>query len=107
MIQPPTFGMYAVCARIQNAAVIEVSLARDFSLDVPALLAAVTPAVKLVFLCTPNNPSGKSIPRADIERVAQSLAGKALLVVDEAYTEFSDQPSVIDLVGRYERGWYW
>lgn len=102
VIQPPTFGMYAVCARIQNAAVIEVSLAQDFSLDVPALLAAVTPAVKLVFLCTPNNPSGKSIPRADIERVAQELIGKALLVVDEAYIEFSDQPSVIDLIARYE-----
>ncbi|MFC3653602.1 histidinol-phosphate transaminase [Dyella humi] len=102
VIQPPTFGMYAVSARIQNAAVIEVSLAQDFSLDVPALLAAITPAVKLVFLCTPNNPSGKSISRDDIERVAQALAGKALLVVDEAYIEFSDQPSAIDLIGRYE-----
>lgn len=102
VIQPPTFGMYAVSARIQNAAVIEVSLAENFSLDVSALLAAVTPAVKLVFLCTPNNPSGKSISRDDIERVAQALAGKALLVVDEAYIEFSDQPSAIDLIGRHE-----
>lgn len=102
VIQPPTFGMYAVSARIQNAAVIEVSLAEDFSLDVSALLAAITPAVKLVFLCTPNNPSGKSISRDDIEHVAQALAGKALLVVDEAYIEFSDQPSAIDLIGRYE-----
>ena len=102
VIQPPTFGMYAVSARIQNAAVIEVALTSDFSLDVPALLAAVTPAVKLVFLCTPNNPSGKSISRADIEQVAQALAGRALLVVDEAYVEFSDQRSVSDLIGRYE-----
>lgn len=102
VIQPPTFGMYAVSARIQNAAVIEVSLVEDFSLDVSALLAAITPAVKLVFLCTPNNPSGKSISRDDVERVAQALAGKALLVVDEAYIEFSDQTSVIDLIGRYE-----
>ena len=102
LIQPPTFGMYAVCARIQNAAVIEVPLTSDFSLDVPALLAAVTPAVKLVFLCTPNNPSGKSISRADIERVAQALAGKALLVVDEAYVEFSGQRSVADLIDRHE-----
>jgi histidinol-phosphate aminotransferase len=102
LIQPPTFGMYAVSARIQNAAVIEVSLAADFSLDVNALLSAVTPAVKLVFLCTPNNPSGKSITRAEIELVAQALAGKALLVVDEAYVEFSSQPSVADLINRYE-----
>ena len=102
VIQPPTFGMYAVCARIQNAAVIEAPLAEDFSLDIPALLAAVTPAVKLVFLCTPNNPSGKSMSCADIEQVAQALAGKALLVVDEAYIEFSDQASAIGLIGRYE-----
>ncbi|GLQ46248.1 histidinol-phosphate aminotransferase [Dyella lipolytica] len=102
LIQPPTFGMYAVSARIQNAAVIEVALAADFCLDVHALLAAVTPAVKLVFLCTPNNPSGKSIPRADIELLAKALAGKALVVVDEAYVEFSDQRSVVDLIERYE-----
>ncbi|RUL72213.1 histidinol-phosphate transaminase [Dyella choica] len=102
VIQPPTFGMYAVCARIQNAAVIEAPLAEDFSLDVTALLGAITPAVKLVFLCTPNNPSGKSISRAAIEQVAQALAGKAMLVVDEAYIEFSEQPSAIELIGHYE-----
>jgi histidinol-phosphate aminotransferase len=102
IIQPPTFGMYAVSARIQNAAVIEVPLASDFRLDVQALLAAVTPAVKLVFICTPNNPSGRSIPRADIVQIVQALAGKALLVVDEAYVEFSDESSVADLIGRYD-----
>jgi histidinol-phosphate aminotransferase len=102
LIQPPTFGMYAVSARIQNAAIVEVPLNGDFSLDVTALLAAITPAVKLVFLCTPNNPSGRSISRADIERVAQALVGKALLVVDEAYVEFSDQGSMADLIDRYE-----
>jgi histidinol-phosphate aminotransferase len=102
VIQPPTFGMYAVSARIQDAAVIEAPLAADFSLDVPALLASITPAVKLVFLCTPNNPSGRSIPCADIERVAQGLAGRALLVVDEAYIEFSDQPSATGLIARYD-----
>jgi len=102
VIQPPTFGMYAVCAHIQNARVIEAPLADDFSLDVPALLAAVTSAVKLVFLCTPNNPSGKSISHGHIEHVAQALAGKALLVVDEAYIEFSGQGSAIGLIERYE-----
>ena len=55
-IQPPTFGMYAVSARIQGAAVVEVPLSPSFTLDVDALLAALTPAVKLVFVCTPNNP---------------------------------------------------
>ncbi|RDS83856.1 histidinol-phosphate transaminase [Dyella monticola] len=102
VVQPPTFGMYAVSARIQNAAVIEAPLATDFSLDVSALLAAVAPSVKLVFLCTPNNPSGKAISGADIEQVARALAGRALVVVDEAYIEFADQPSVIDMIDGYE-----
>ncbi len=102
LIQPPTFGMYAVCARVQDADVIEVALADDFTLDVDAVLAAVTPAVKLVFVCTPNNPSGQGVPRASIERLLQALAGRALLVVDEAYVEFADEGSVADLLDCYE-----
>lgn len=102
LIQPPTFGMYAVCAKIQNAGVIEVALNADFTLDVDAVLAAVTSAVKLVFICTPNNPTGQLVPRASVERLAQALAGCALLVVDEAYIEFSDARSVADLIDRYD-----
>jgi len=104
LIQPPTFGMYAVCARIQNASVIEVALKSDFTLEVNAILAAVTPAVKLVFICTPNNPTGQLVPRASVERLAQALAGRALLVVDEAYVEFTDagDASVTDLIDRYD-----
>ncbi|WP_329743113.1 histidinol-phosphate transaminase [Dyella sp. A6] len=102
LIQPPTFGMYAVCARVQGAAVIEAPLDKDFRLDVDALLAAVTPAVKLVFVCRPSNPTGQDVPRADIETLARALAGRALLVVDEAYVEFADQPSVADLIDRYD-----
>ncbi|HUW53355.1 MAG TPA: histidinol-phosphate transaminase [Rhodanobacter sp.] len=102
LIQPPTFGMYAVCARIQNATVIEVPLADDFTLDVDAVLAAITPAVKLLFVCTPNNPSGQSVPRACIERLLQGLDGRALLVVDEAYVEFADAGSVADLIDRHD-----
>ena len=102
LIQPPTFGMYSVCARIQNAAVIEVPLTDDFTLDVDAVLAAITPAVKLVFVCTPNNPSGQCVPRESIERLLQWLDGRALLVVDEAYIEFAFERSVADLIDRYE-----
>jgi histidinol-phosphate aminotransferase len=102
LIQPPTFGMYSVCARIQNAEVIEVPLDDDFNLDVDAVLAAVTPAVKLVFVCTPNNPSGQCVPRESIERLLQSLDGMALVVVDEAYIEFAYERSVADLIDRYE-----
>jgi histidinol-phosphate aminotransferase len=102
LIQPPTFGMYAVCAKIQNADVVEVPLAADFSLDVDAVLAALTPAVKLVFICTPNNPTGQCVPRASIERLAQAMAGRALLVVDEAYVEFAETRSVAELIDRYD-----
>ncbi|HEV2681026.1 MAG TPA: histidinol-phosphate transaminase [Rhodanobacter sp.] len=102
LIQPPTFGMYAVCARIQNAGVIEVALEADFTLDADAILAAVTPAVKLVFICTPNNPTGQLVPRASVERLAQALAGRALLVVDEAYVEFAVNASAADLIDRYD-----
>ncbi|GGY22408.1 histidinol-phosphate aminotransferase [Rhodanobacter panaciterrae] len=104
LIQPPTFGMYAVCARIQNAGVSEVALQADFTLDVDTILAAVTPAVKLVFICTPNNPTGQLVPRASVEQLAQALADRALLVVDEAYVEFTDagEASVADLIDRYD-----
>ncbi|WHZ19086.1 MAG: Histidinol-phosphate aminotransferase [Rhodanobacteraceae bacterium] len=103
LISPPTFGMYAVCARVQGADVVEAPLRGNGALDVDAVLARVTPAVKLVFVCAPNNPSGAGVPRAAILRLAEALAGRALLVVDEAYVEFvepgSDCGSVAGCVG--------
>ena len=102
LVQPPTFGMYAVCARVQDAAIVEVPLASDATLDVDAVLAAVTPAVKLVFICTPNNPTGQPVPRAAVERLALALVDRALLVVDEAYVEFADDGSVADLLDRHD-----
>lgn len=107
LIQSPTFGMYAVCAHVQGAGVIEIPLRGDFSLDVEAVLAAVTTSVRLVFVCTPNNPAGAVVPRADIERLARRLADRALLVVDQAYVEFVDSAridcgSVADLIDRHD-----
>ncbi len=102
LVQPPTFGMYAVCARVQDAGIVEVPLAADATLDVDALLAALTPAVKLVFVCTPNNPTGQPVPRSEVKRLAQALAGRALLVVDEAYVEFADEGTVADLIDGHD-----
>ncbi|UGB39402.1 histidinol-phosphate transaminase [Frateuria soli] len=102
LVQPPTFGMYAVCARVQNAAVVEVPLSAGFALDVEALLAAVTPAVKLVFVCAPNNPTGAAVSLEAIDNLAGRLTGRALLVVDEAYVEFADGASAATLLDRYE-----
>lgn len=106
LVSPPTFGMYAVCAHAQGASVVEAPLRADFTLDADAVLAAVTPAVKLVFVCAPNNPGGAGVPRGEILRLADALAGRALLVVDEAYVEFAepdgDLASVAGEIGRRE-----
>jgi histidinol-phosphate aminotransferase len=95
LVCPPTFGMYAVAARIQGAGVVRVPLRQEqgFALDVAAVLAHCTPTVKLVYVCSPNNPTGNLIPEAVILQLAGELAGRALLVVDEAYIEFAGAPS--------------
>lgn len=94
LVCPPTFGMYAVAARIQGAGVLEVPLdaARGFALDLPAVLDAIG-HVKIVYLCTPNNPTGNSLAPSDVGRVIDAAEGRALVVVDEAYAEFSRAPS--------------
>jgi histidinol-phosphate aminotransferase len=99
---PPTFGMYAVSAGIQGAAVVEVPLCADFSLDADAVLARTSTAVKVVFLCSPNNPTGNLVPLATVEKIAASLSGRAIVAVDEAYIEFASAPSAATLLGRHE-----
>jgi len=96
LITPPTYGMYAVSAAIQNARVVTVPLLaeKNFSLDPTAVLAAITPSVKLVFLCSPNNPTGALLARDEVVRLVQALLGKAIVVVDEAYLEFAGSPSL-------------
>lgn len=102
VISPPTFGMYAVSARIQGAAVVEAPLEADGSLDAGKLLAAVTPTTKLVYVCTPNNPTGNLVSLDTLATMAEALQGRALLVIDEAYAEFSGTPSATRLVDDYE-----
>lgn len=96
VITPPTFGMYSVSARIQGASVVEVPLRREaaYGLELSAMLDVLTPAIKLVYVCSPNNPTGNLIDRAAILELARALSGRALLVVDEAYVEFSGAPSL-------------
>lgn len=98
VVCPPTFGMYAVAARVQGAALRAAPLDahRGWALDPEAVVAAADGA-RLVFLCSPNNPTGNAVPAADIARVADALAGRALVVVDEAYGEFADTPSALTL----------
>lgn len=102
LICPPTFGMYSVSARIQGAQVIAAPLAADsFALDEQAVLQACQGRVKLLFLCSPNNPTGNLLDEAAILRIAHAVAGRALLVVDEAYLEFAAAPSLARHLARF------
>lgn len=96
LVCPPTFGMYTVAAQIQGADVLTVPLkAGDgFALDEEAVLEGCTSQVKIVFLCSPNNPTGNLLAHEPILRIAGKLAGRALLVVDEAYLEFAGTESL-------------
>jgi histidinol-phosphate aminotransferase len=103
LVCPPTFDMYRFYASVQGARVVRVPLdeKRDFALDVDAVLGAVTERTKIVFVCSPNNPTGGSVPRGDIEALCAALAGRALVVIDEAYHEFAGG-NLLDLKQRYE-----
>lgn len=99
----PTFGMYQVAARIQGAEVIDVPLdrSRGWALDVERVLAAWHPGVKLVYLCSPNNPTGNSLDLEALDHLCTALDGKAVVVVDEAYIEWSRAPSLVPWLERH------
>ena len=91
LICPPTYGMYAISAQTFNVGVQQVPLQSDFTLDMAALeaIAKGTDVPKLVFLCSPNNPTGTALPAAQITQTLKLFSGKAIVVVDEAYIEFN------------------
>jgi histidinol-phosphate aminotransferase len=102
IVCPPTFGMYAVAARIQGAEVVTVPLRAEdgFALDTQAVLEKCTSDVKLVFLCSPNNPTGNLLSENAVIDLAKALEGRAIVVIDEAYTEFSAAPSFARHIGK-------
>lgn len=106
LIAPPTFGMYAVCARVQNAKVFEVALIDDenqWRYDLPAALEKIRQEpIKLVFVCTPANPTGQSVSLDEIRELAIAASGRAIVVVDEAYAEFNETRSAIELLNEFE-----
>ncbi len=99
IVFPPTYGMYEVSANINNVHLSKVPLTRDFQLDLEALELAIKPNTKIIWICSPNNPSGNSIDRQDIEMVLNNFDG--LVVVDEAYINFSRQKSFVGDLADY------
>ena len=99
IVFPPTYGMYEVSANINNVHLSKVPLTREFQLDLEALESAIKPNSKIIWICSPNNPSGNSIDREDIEMVLNNFDG--LVVVDEAYINFSRQKSFVGDLADY------
>jgi histidinol-phosphate aminotransferase len=91
VICPPTYGMYEVSANINNAKINRVPLTENFQLDLEALEQVIKPNTKIIWICSPNNPTGNSIDREDIEIILNNFDG--LVVIDEAYINFSRQKS--------------
>ncbi len=99
----PSFSMYRHYADVQGANVVEVAtLAEDdFHIDVDAILAACSDATRLIFICSPNNPTGTILPAADLERLLELRGERSAVVVDEAYVEFSRTPSAIGMLDKH------
>jgi len=95
----PTYNMYKVCADINNVEYRNVLLNDDFSLDAKRLLAAVDAQTKVIFLCSPNNPSGNLLNREEIRKILDRFGG--ITVIDEAYIDFSPQRSWVTRLDKY------
>lgn len=91
---PPTYGMYAVSAETCGIALKTVPLTADFQLNLPEIERQLT-GVKVVFVCSPNNPTGTLVNRTDLLALLEMTKGKAIVVVDEAYIEFCPQATMV------------
>lgn len=95
----PSYGMYEVAAAMNDIEFRKVQLRPDFSMDTEAMLSAADSKTRLMFICSPNNPTGNSFPEEQIEDILERFGG--VVVLDEAYIDFSVRPSLTSLVKRY------
>jgi len=95
---PPTFGVYSFLGHVYDANIRQVERREDFGLDLPALELALEDGAKLLYVASPNNPTGNSLPRDQLERL---LAHDAMIVLDEAYSEFSGE-SFVSMVRKHD-----
>lgn len=99
IICPPTYGMYEVSAHINDVAIQKVNLTQDFQLDVDGILEAVDANTKLLFICSPNNPTGNNMKRDDVEILLNNFPG--IVIIDEAYINYSKQKTFIQELTEY------
>ncbi len=100
IVCPPTYGMYCVSANINDVSIKQAMLTDDFQLNVDAVLNAADTNTKLLFICSPNNPTGNDMNRVDIETLINNFAG--IVIIDEAYINYSRQKSFIQELTEYE-----
>ena len=96
---PPTYGMYEVSANINDIEIRKIKLKADYQLDMEGISEAIDEHTKIIFICSPNNPTGNSIDRQDIETILVNFSG--LVVIDEAYINFSRQKTFIQELTEY------
>ncbi len=99
ILVPPTYGMYEVSANINDVATKKVNLTTDFQLDLEGIAEAIDTHTRMIFLCSPNNPTGNSLRREDVETVLANFNG--LVVIDEAYINYSRQKTFIQELTEY------
>ncbi|MGB2129306.1 MAG: histidinol-phosphate transaminase [Flavicella sp.] len=99
LLLPPTYGMYSVLANLNNVEIKEVLLSETFDIRTEETLRAVNKHTKILFLCSPNNPTGNAFSAQKIEHIIASFEG--LVVVDEAYIDFSTQASWLEQLNKY------
>lgn len=100
VITPPTYGMYKVCAKVNDVIVKSAPLTPSFDVDMPLTLATIDSNTKMVFLCSPGNPTAKVIPNSAVEEILSHFS-QGIVIVDEAYIDFAGTPSAITLLDKY------
>lgn len=100
---PPTYGMYSISAETCGVGMRTLPPLPDFQPDVPAILAELSRGkpIKVLFFCSPNNPTGTLVAREKLIPILEATAGKSIVVVDEAYIEFCPEGSMVDLISQY------
>lgn len=99
IVCPPTYGMYEVSANINDVEVKRINLTPSFQLNVEGILTAVDESTKLIFICSPNNPTGNNMKRDDVELILNNFQG--VVIIDEAYINYSQQKSFIQELTEY------